>query len=308
MTTIDLAVQAAAAAGIAEAQQAPTPAPAPAAAPDQPAAPAPPPAAPAADDTADLIKQLETRKAERLARRPSTDTSALDAKIANLEATIARLEQHPSHPNFAQLVREHGEVEALRMVGIDPLEYFNRFKEVAKDPSVVRRKAQEKAEAERIAALEKKYEDLGKSQKERDEADREASLRAQWNEYTRMVEKPESGTPLLAKLDPAERVRRTQDKIQWLHANDYDVSQIDDRSLAKLVEADMRRLRDLLAGTEASATMQHAPATDGVTTTTPTSATTLSNDLASQSTGRTKPLSEKERFAAAVSIMNKMQS
>ena len=300
MTTIDAAVAAANAHAATEPSAPVAPVASPTPTPTETPAPAP-------DDASDLLAKLEARKAERLARTQTQtpQPTHLDNKVAVLEAEIARLSRAPSAPDFPTLVRQHGHVEAMRMVGMDPLEYFHEFKEQAKDPTLFQRKQSAAAEQERLAKIERDFATYTKSEALRREQDEATATSQQWGDFVRMTSDPKAGTPLLAKLEPEERMKRTQAKIAWLQANDYDVDQIDDFSLAKIVEADMRKLRDLLAGTDASVSPTAIPPTDGATTT-PATATTLSNDLASQSTGRTQPMNEKQRLAAAISVMEKM--
>lgn len=271
-------------------------------APPEPAAPAPT-AEPAKDDVAELFAKLEARKAERAAKQGAAPdvVAQLQSQIAALEA---RLAQPPAHvpQDFPALVRQHGEVEAMRMVGIDPLEFFSRFKTVAKDPDSIRRQQAELEHANKLKeigeAQAKQSQTLEQWQaQQKAEADRVA-----WNSYIRMVESPDTGTPLLAKLPVMERVERTQRKIAQLHEQygeaAADVSDVD---IARLVEKDIRSLRDLLAGTEASVKPPQVPTTDGAKQ--PQIAASLTNDVASQSTGSERVLSEKERVAQAVKIM-----
>lgn len=279
------------------------PAPAPTEAPPSATPTTETPAAPAApvDETAELMAKLEARKAERAAKQQPSEAAELRAKLAALEAKLSQ-QPAPATPDLATLVRQHGAVEALRMSGLDPLEFFEQFKVQARDPDAVRRTAAQRAEAERLAKLEEKIESIGKTDEQRRAEAQAQADRDAWTRYVGMVATPESGTPLLAKLPPEERVEQTQKTIAWLERNGHDLDAIDDLSLAKITESRMRQLRDLLAGTDPSVTATRVPAvTDGAEKTSPNaSTTTLSNDLASQSTGRTAPLSEKERFKLAV--------
>lgn len=269
------------------------------------AAPVPVPAAapsPApVDDVAELYAQLEARKAKRAAESGGAPDviSKLQSEIAELRARVA---QPPAHTpqDFPALVRQHGEVEAMRMVGIDPLEFFGRFKQVAKDPDSIRRQQAEIEHQNRLKEIAEKTDKLGQTLEQRVQAEQAEATRQQWNAYVKLVESPETATPLLAKLPVQERVERTQRMIAKIH-QDYGpevAGEINDVQLAKLVEKEIRSLRDLLAGTEASATTKAMPATDGAK---PQPAS-LTNDLASQSVGGTRQLSEKERLAAAIAI------
>lgn len=268
-------------------------------------------AAPAVDETADLMAKLEARKAERVAKKQQggSEVAELRAQLAALES---KLSQAPAPTqDFAALVREHGHVEAVRRMGFDPLEFFDGFKNHARDPAAIKRQAEARAEAERLAKLEEKVEGIGKTREQQiAEAQVEADRQA-WRNYVGMVDKAETGTPLLAKLPPEERIEETQRAISWLQRNDYDLDAIDDLGLAKITEQRLRKRQDLLAGTDASANATRTPAaTDGApkTTSPNTSATTLSNDLASQSTGRTVPMTEAQRLRAAIEVMEKMSA
>lgn len=277
------------------------------AAPDA-AAPAPTPAAApvVADETAELIAKLDARKAERSAKQTPDATARLEAKIAELEARLAQTPPAPSHPDFAALVRQHGEVEALRLVGIEPLEHFERFKVIAKDKEAFARRQAQQAEADRIAKLEEAQAKLGKTWEEQQAARAQAEEQAMWANYMRMTEAPESGTPLLAKLPPSERYERTQRKIASLteQFGAEAMQEISDAQLAKLVEKDIRSLRDLLAGTDPGATTTHVPATDGARTQPSASPASLTNADAAQTTGNSsRRMTDKERLAAAIKVV-----
>jgi hypothetical protein len=286
-----------------------SPAEAPAApAPEAPAEAAPPPtttetppASAPADETAELIKLLDERKAKR---EQAPQSQAIDpAKLrAELRQEILAELGTLRSPAFADLVREHGHVEALKRSGLDPLEFFHGVKEVAKDPGLVQRQKNEAALLERISQLEQKLEGQGKTWEQVQAEQKQRAEAEQWNAYVQHVASPESGTPLLGKLPPHERVKRTQETIAWLHENHYDVNQVDDGQLAKLTEGRLRQLRDLLAGTDAGAAQRTSvPTTDGAKQ--PATAS-LTNDLASQSTS-TRPMTERERIAAATAMLAK---
>lgn len=281
------------------------------AAPETPAAapaptPAPTPEAAPADDVAELISALEARAAQRASKQQPDAVAQLQAKIDALEARLAQ-PTAPAHPDFAALVREHGHVKAMEIVGLDPLEYFDKFKQVARDPAALDRARAQRAEADRLAKLEEQLGQQGKTLEQWKAEQAAKAEAAQWNAYVSMVADPSTGTPLLAKLPPADRVERTQRKIAQIHEQ-YGAeaaAQISDVQLAKLVERDIRSLRDLLAGIDPSATpTPQVPATDGARQ--PATAT-LSNDLASQASGQTRPLSEEERVDAAIKLLKQSQ-
>lgn len=287
----------------------------PADAPPAPDAPPTPPAdapvAPPQDDTAELMAKLEERRARRMQQQaPAADDPA--ARIAKLEQEIAALRQAPPPrpvQDFAALLREHGEVEALRMIGVDPIEFYNRFKEVARDPASLERRRAEAAERERIAKLE---EDLGtvrstltEAQQRRQQEIEAENARQAWANYNSLIVKPETNTPLLARLPSHKQQEVTQQKIAWLTRNGYDVDLVDDVALARLVERDLRETREqLLAGTDAAASTTKPAPTDKPTSAQP-GTTTLSNDVAATNSGKRKPMTADERLAAAISIVQR---
>jgi len=270
--------------------------------PAAPPAPEAPAEAPAPDDVAELITQLEARAAQRAAKQ-QPDTAALLAKIDALEARLAQ-PTAPVHHDFAALVREHGHVKALEIVGLDPLEYFDKFKQVARDPAALDRARAQRAEADRLAKLEEQLGKQGKTIEEWHAAEAAKAEAAQWSAYVSMV-----GTvdPILAKLPRNDIVAATQRKIAQIHEQygPEAAGQITDAQLAKLVAKDYRSLRDLLAGIEPSAVpTPQVPAIDGARQ--PATAT-LSNDLASQASGQTRVLNEEERTEAAIALLKRAQ-
>jgi len=291
-------------------ETAPAGEPAPAAAP----APAGEPA-PAPDDTADLMQKLEARRAQRLERQAAPAADPV-ARIAQLEQEISALKQAPQRAaptDFVALAREHGEVEALRRVGIDPLEFYNRFKEVARDTSggVLERRRAAEAEAERLAKLEA---DVGgvrtlltEEQTRRQQVQQAAEAQAAWETYAGIVTREETKTPLLARLPTSKQQEHTQAKIAWLQRNNYDVDLVDDVSLARLVEKDLRDMRErLLAGTDAAPSSTKPPAaTDKPNA--QQGSTTLSNDVAATATGKRKPMTADERVREAIAVVERAQ-
>lgn len=268
-----------------------------------PTAPAVPPVVPPDDDAA-LLAELEARKAARVQRAAPDVVAQLQAKIDALEA---RLAQPPAHvpQDFPALVRQYGEVEAMRMVGIDPMEYFARFKTVAKDPSVLERQRAQQAEAERVQKLEQALEAQGKTLDQWKAEQQQREQAAQWSSY---IDLARAADPILAKLPQQEIVNATHRKMAEIDAQ-YGVEvrqSLTDAQLAKLIAKDYRSLRDLLAGIDPGvSTTPQVPANDGARQ--PATAT-LSNDLASQASGQTRPLNEEERVEEAIKLLKRAQS
>lgn len=281
-----------------------TPAEAPA--PDVPATPtteAPAEApVPVVDEDAALLADLEARKAARLAKAPPSNEVA--ELRAQLQALQARLEQPAqSTPDLRTLVSQKGHIEALRAVGIDPLEFFGGFTREAKanNPELLtyKRTAEEaKAKAE---AAEKALQEREQRERQQAEARHQQETVAA---YMRAVDAPDSGLKFLPKMDANERLDETFKTIAWLDEQGYDREHITDGQLAKLVDRRISERIARLAGTEPSVppTPKTVPATDGAKTPA-TPPASLTNDLAAQSTGRERPMTEKERLAAATRIM-----
>lgn len=290
------------------AEEAPTeaPAPEPAPKPAEPAKPEPTPTeAPALDEEAQLIADLEARKQARAAKQAPAPTNEVAELRAQLQALQAKLEAPQQAPDLRALIREHGEVEALRRYGLDPLEFFDGFKKHAKttNPELHQYKtAAEKAAAE-AAAARKAVEDHQRTTAERDQASAKAAMEKAFIDLT---EQADVGLQFLGKKPPAERLRLTYAKLDQLRdeIGPEEVQRLSDRQLAKLVDMDIRDEIRRLTGTDPGATTaKTVPATDGAKPKPAIPPASLTNDLASQSTGGARLGTDEERRAAAIKIL-----
>ncbi len=272
-------------------------------APDAPAAPekpAPAAAPPAEDADAKLLADLEARRVARAAKQTQQPdvVAQLQRELAELKAKIA---EPRGTPDLRALIAEHGEVEGLRRYGIDPLEFFDGFRKQAKAKDPTLTAAQQEAAAAKAAtdALQKRYDDDQRTQQER-----QAAWSKQQSEaaYLRVTEDAGLGLQFLPKMDPAERISRTYAEINKLAAQGHDLDAMTDGELARFVDMQVRAEIRRLTGTDPGATRTPptVPATDGATTKPPPAS--LTNDLASQSTGGRSldDMSDKERMHLAV--------
>lgn len=271
--------------------------PAPAAAPATEPAPAP---EPVVDEGAKLLADLEARRAARQQKQPASDTQALLAKIAELEAKVNAPKSES--PDLKALIAEHGEVEGLRRYGIDPLAFFDGFRKRAQQQNPALSKAEQDAAAARAAAeaLQSKYDADRKADAERHEAATKHSMELQ---YLQLLKHPEAKFDVLHRMEPGEALEATYKTIEWLDREGYDRSELNDYQLAKLVDKRERDRIGRLTGNVPGAKPEPTtvPATDGAKTK-PETPASLTNDLASQSTGTRSldELSDKERFRLAV--------
>lgn len=284
---------------------------APAPTPEAPAAPADAPPAPVADPNDKLLADLEAR---RLARQQKTP--AVDPTVAQLQAQVAALQAKlesqpaPSKPDLQALIAEHGEVEGLRRYGIDPLQFFNGFRERAKQQNPALSKAEQDAAAARAAteALQQKYEADQRTATEREQLWYQAQTE---RAYHGVIESPELGLVLLPKMTPEERMDETRKAAQDLRRTrgytEADFNEMTDGELARLTEMYVSaKIRRLTGDASATTTPKTVPATDGAKTTPAKTPVSLTNDLASQFTGGRKleDLNDRESWSAAMSVLN----
>lgn len=278
--------------------------------PEAPAAPADAPPPPVGDPTDKLLADLEARRAARQQRQPQVDPTIaqLQRELAELKALQAQ--SQPGTADFAALVREHGEVEALRKVGIDPIAYFNGFRERAKqvDPRI---SATERAALEaqaKAAELEKRLNETQQSYEQREAARHQYETE---RAYMRTVSDPELGLSDLAKLTHAELMDFTAKAMEDLKTTKgytrIDFEEMTDRELAAATQKYFRGYISRFTG-NAGATNdpKTVPATDGAKTTPAKTPVSLTNDLASQFTGGRKleDLNDRESWSAAMSVLN----
>lgn len=257
-----------------------------------------------------LLADLEARRKAREARQPAQqgpDVAQLSAKIQELEQRLAQQPRHES-ADFRTLVAQHGPIEALRRSGYDPLEWHERLKAEAKNPSAAnverlreQAKAEAKAEAEAAARAV-----LENDARQRQQSYAEQSKRAMEAAFLQVTELPDAGLKYLHKLTPADRLRETYQTIADRNAAGYDVAHLTDHQLAKLVDMTIAeriaRLTDALTPASAPKQPTNVAVNDGPKTTQAQPAS-LTNDLASQSTGRSRATTEKERLREATRIM-----
>lgn len=262
-----------------------------------------PPVAPQDDDAA-LLAILEERKAKRTASTAPDVVAQLQAKIDALEARLAQ-PPAPAHHDYAALVREHGRVKAMQILGLDPLAEFHAFKEEAKDPASIQRARAEAERQKQLDEIRERQEQVGKTIEQWQAEQQAKATAAAWNGY---VELARTADPILSKLPADKIVEATNRKMAEIDAQ-YGVEvrqSLTDAQLAKLVAKDYRALKALLAEIDLSgSTTPQVPANDGARQ--PATAT-LSNDLASQASGQTRPLNEEERVEEAIKLLKRAQS
>lgn len=285
-----------------------TPAEAPAPSEPTTEAPAPTPApvpeapTPQVDEADKLYADLEARRQARQGKQTPDEVAQLRAELAELKAKLAT--PTTTAPDLKALIAEHGEVEGLRRYGVDPLEFFDGFRKraAAQNPELSAAK-QEAAAARAVAeALQSKYDADKATEKETREANAKQGMEHQ---YLQLLKHPEAKFEVLHRMEPHEALDATYKTMEWLDREGYDRSSLNDYQLATLVD---RRERDRirrLTGTDPTSVTPNpttVPTTDGAKTK-PVPPASLTNDLAAQSTGRERALSEKERLAASIRVL-----
>ena len=284
---------------------APAPAPAdPVAAPTTEAKP-PEPAAPPVveDEVAKIKRELDERRAQREAQKQPDALTAIRAELAAAQAKIEALTQMGGRPDLAVNMKARGAVQALRDAGVDPLEFFETFRKEAKDPGAFRAQTEVQRAAAELEALKKRLDEGDQRTAAQQQA---AQMAQQERAYIELTNNGETFAHL-SKLPPDKRIKRSLDKANELARAGHDPALIDDLTLARLVDADIRDELRLLTGTVPGVTTTTpAPVTDGAKPQpAKPPAASLTNDLASQSTGRDRQLSERERLAAAIAVMER---
>lgn len=281
------------------------PAPAPTTPAEAPAPDAPPPETPAPapqeSEEQKLLADLEARKQARLAK-PSDTSSEIAQLRAELQALKSQTPQ-PTGADIAKLIAEHGEIEGLRKAGIDPLQFWEGFRKKAltNDPKLGSLEQQIKQLADENKALRERYETDTKTGQERAQQEHAAQLQ---RAYLRTIDDPTTGLKHLPHLDAVERMEETERVFSWATRNEYDISHFTDAQLAKLVDSRIAERIARAGGTDAAAqkTTPNVPVTDGAKPS-GTSPTSLTNDLASQSTGRDRVMSDMELRQAAIRVL-----
>lgn len=276
-----------------------TPTPTPAA----PEAPAPEAPTPAVDADAQLLADLEARRAARQQKAPPP----VDPTVAKLQQDLAEVKALLAKPqtlDLKALIAEHGPVEGMRLYGLDPVDFFDQFRKAAKERDPAIAAAQRAAEAAEAKAndIATKYEtaEQTRARREQEWADHQSEQR-----YHAVIESKDLGLKYLPKLTPDERMEATRKTAARLVKEERytvdDFNEMTDGELARLTERDYARHISRFTGTDpgATTTTTTVPATDGAKTKPPAS---LTNDLAAQSTGGRSldDLSDKERMNLAV--------
>lgn len=276
--------------------------------PDSPDAPAPEttPEAPAApvetptpvDDEAKLIAELETRKQARQAKQAPNE-------VAQLRAELAELKAQRSSPalDLKALIKEHGEIEGLRMYGLDPLEFYNGFAEKAKARQIPLTKAEREAAAAREEAKQARESVETYKQTEQQRVHQEATA-AKERTYLGVVNEMVGALPTLAKLEPHERLQWTYATMENLDREGHDLVTMTDGELAKMTEIAARKYFGRFTGNDGSGATPpstQVPTTDGAKT--KPAPASLTNDLASQTTGQERDLTDSERRKLAIKML-----
>lgn len=290
------------------APEAPAPAD-PSPAPDAPAPDAPPEEAPAApveapapvDDEAKLIAELETRKQARQAKQAPNEVAQLRAQLQELQAKLAA----PQAPalDLKALIKEHGEIEGLRMYGLDPLEFYNGFAEKAKARQIPLTKAEREAAAAREEAKQAR-ESVEKYQQTEAQRLHQEATAAKERTYLGVVDGMTEKLPFLSKMEPTERLQWTYSTMERLSNEGHDLETMTDGELATMTDIAARKYFSRFTGNDGSGatpTPTQVPTTDGARTK-PTPAS-LTNDLASQSTGQERDLTDAERRKLAIKML-----
>jgi hypothetical protein len=293
----------------------PTPAPTPEAAPTEatPEAPAAAPTpAPVEDAEAKLRADLEARRVQRQQRQPQVDpaVAAMQAKIAELESKLTT----PQQANLQALIAEHGEVEALRKVGIDPLQFFDGFRKRAQQQNPAISQAERTAiEAKQTAEqLQKRFDEQQAAEQQRQRQEAMSATEKLYLETTNTPEwEPDPGLKLeyIHKLPAAQRLDWTHKTMaHWRDGEGVDISHLTDRQLAKLTDMFFRdQVASHLTGTDAgSKPPTTVPVNDGAKTKQQPAAS-LTNAVASQVSGRERPMTDEELFAASVRVLENRQ-
>lgn len=255
---------------------------------------------PVVDEEKALLADLEARRQARQQKQfvqPNSEVAELKAQLLELKQQLSTQSQPK---DLRALIAEHGEVEGLRRYGIDPLQFFDGFKKHAKgvDPNVgkaLELATEAKAKAD---AIEKAR---GEETQTNDQRARIEAVRQTERAFLRVTEDPATGLQFLGKMEPHARIARTYAKIEALQNDGYDTDHLSDHQLAKLVDADIRAEIQRLTGTDPGVTTTTTvPATDGAKK---PATPALTNDLASQSTGKERILTERERHLLAVRML-----
>lgn len=268
---------------------------------DEPKAEEPPAEeAQTSDELAELRRQLDQRQARRHAKQQET---ALAEQVKTLTAQLEELRRSPRGPDPVALLNSDP-VGALRQLGIDPVEFYGRFREAAKDPEKFRQQLGAKGATDELTAKIGAIEESLKADRlQREQAQAVAQRRQAERAF---VAHTDDGTkyPHLSTFDPEERVAKGIAAAEYLWKAGYE--NVSDDVCARLAEETLKREYARLAAKMGGESKPMNPPGDGATDPKPgaqRASGTLSNQLAAQSTGATRKLSESERLQAAIRAM-----
>lgn len=255
----------------------------------QPAAPTP-----VDDEDTKLLAELEARAQRRQARQEQ-ETAVQEA--ARLRAENEQLRQQQSvRPADRAVEFMQNPIDAVaRHMGVDPLEFYERFKQAAQGkqpaPPPQRQPAPQPQADPRLDQV---------SAFMQQQAEREAQ---------RVALELTSKTENLSALEPDEQIERLIAERFLLQRRGYDITDgngnVDIPLLVRSAEAREKKAVAARAakakptiGAPNEAKAKEPPASDGARP--PAAQATLSNDLAAQATGKRRLLSEQERMEAAL--------
>jgi hypothetical protein len=246
------------------------------------------------DDLAALRKTLDARQARRAEKTQAAD---LARQVQQLQAQL-QAQKSRGGPDPVALLRQNP-IEGLRALGVDPIEFYGQFKDAAIDPSAHKQKTQ----AEQIAA---KIEGLEQKLQAEAQAREEAATQARVDQAKRLyVQHTDDKTkyPYLSQLDPEERLEMGIDAARALtqagHGN------VGDDVLARYAELKLKRTIERFRPAEAGTTNPTKAPGDGAADNAPKAKppASLSNQIAAQSSGSKKHLTEQERWEASIRAM-----
>lgn len=247
---------------------------------------------------ADIRRELAEKKAQREAAKTQPPAAAPERAREETRA--------PTEAEMAHRLRVDP-IGAIKALGFDPLEFFDTFRQAAKDPKVVAERAKQTDVAKGLDELRAEL----KAIKEANEAAtlRESQAKSFESAKAEFLAVTESKAgdlhkyPLTAKLKPEFRMKRALAIARELQQDG--ITDTDDATLCRLVEADLTEELDglLPANTPVEPTQ---PIDRGATAQEPAGKpkpTTLRNDLAAQRAGKPPELTDEERYAKALELL-----
>lgn len=249
----------------------------------------------AQDDDAKLLEELAARKAkreERVAVESAVERAArLERELNDLRAQSS---VRPADRAVEFMADPIGAV--ARHMGVDPIEFYERFKQAAANPNAPKPQPQTR-QPEAPKPDPRLDQVVGWVQTQ---AEREAQRAAV--QITDSME-------VLGALEPQDRIEEMLADKAKLERLGHDITDgngnTDLRLLARVTEARLKRIADAKAartkptdGAPTEAKAKTPPTTDGASP--PAQPATLTNDLAAQSSGKRRLLTPQERMEAAL--------